>query len=169
MFASREDTFTGTSLLHIHLQRFGMLMHVGSRETETSEGSNSKTEAVLFPCRTASIDEIQSNSTDFDLVCGSGGFITFINEFCYLGTIISSDLRDRPDIDRRINQASKAFGSLRSSVLCNEKQLTLTLLSDVIFSWQLSCTFFYGAVKPGHYCRRTITSLRCALISGLEP
>ena len=56
--------------------------------------------------------------------CDSGGFITFNNEFCYLGIIISSDIRDSPGIDRRINQASKAFGSLRSSVFCNEKQLS---------------------------------------------
>ena len=48
MFASREYMITGTSLLHTHLQRFGMLMHVGSRATKTSEGSKSKTEAV-FP------------------------------------------------------------------------------------------------------------------------
>ena len=34
MFASR-DMITDTSLLHTHLQRFGMLMHVGSRATET--------------------------------------------------------------------------------------------------------------------------------------
>ena len=66
----------------------------------------------------------QSNSADFDLICDSGGFIAFANKFCYLGTIISSDLRDRPDIDRRINQASKTFGSIRSSVFCNEKQLS---------------------------------------------
>ena len=126
MFTSREDMINGTSLLHTHLQRFGMLMHVGSRATETSEGSKSKTEAVFFPSRTTStsIEEIQSNSADFDLVCDSGGFITFTNEFYYLGTIISSDLRYHPDIDRRINQASKAFGSLRSSVFCNEKQLS---------------------------------------------
>ena len=49
IFASREDMITGTSLLHTYLQRFGMLMHAGSRATETSEGSESKTEAVYFP------------------------------------------------------------------------------------------------------------------------
>ena len=49
MFASREDMITGTILLHAHLQRFRMLMHVGSPATETTEGSKSKTEAVLFP------------------------------------------------------------------------------------------------------------------------
>ena len=90
------------------------------------KAANLRLKQYVPPSRTASasIEEIQSNSADFDLVCDSGGFITFTNEFRYLGTIISSDLRDRPDIDRRINQASKAFGSLRSSVFCNEKQLS---------------------------------------------
>ena len=36
MFASREDMIIGSSLLHTHLQHFGMLMHVGSRATEIS-------------------------------------------------------------------------------------------------------------------------------------
>ena len=40
----------GTSLLHTLLQRFGMLVHAGSRATESSEGSKSNTEAVYFPC-----------------------------------------------------------------------------------------------------------------------
>ena len=37
---------------------------------------------------------------------------------------ISSDHRYHPDIDQMINQASKAFGSLHSSIFCNEKQLS---------------------------------------------
>ena len=48
MFASRGDMIMGTSLLYTHLQRFGMLTHVGSHATETSEGSKFKTEAVCF-------------------------------------------------------------------------------------------------------------------------
>ena len=127
MFASREDMITGTSLHHTYFQRLGMRMHVGSCATEHSEGSKSKNEAVFFPHRDTPIDEIQSNSADFGLVCDCGGFITFNNELCYLGTIVSSDLRDRPGIDWRINQASKAFGSLLSSVFCNKKQLSPTI------------------------------------------
>ena len=124
MFASREDMITGTSLLHTHFLRFGMIMRVGSRATEASEGSKYKTDAVSFPRSDTPAGEIQTNSADFDLICDSVGFITFNNEFFYLGTIISSDLRDRPDIDRRINQDSRAFGSLGSSVFCNQKQLS---------------------------------------------
>ena len=99
----------GKSLLHTRLQRFGMLMHVGSHATETSEGSKSKTEAVFFSRRNTPIDEIKLNSADSDLVSDSGGFITLTNKFCYLGTIISSDLRYFPGIDWRINQASNTL------------------------------------------------------------
>ena len=49
MFASREDMIKGTSLLHSHLQRSGILTHVGSCATETSEGIKSKTETEFFP------------------------------------------------------------------------------------------------------------------------
>ena len=107
--------------IHTHPQRFGMLMHVGSHATETSEGSKFKNKAVSFPHRNAIIDDIQSN---FDLVCDSGGFITFTKKFYYFGTIISSDCRDRSDIDWRTNQAAKAFDLLRSSFFCNKKQLS---------------------------------------------
>ena len=63
MFASREDMITGTNLLHIHLQRFGMLMHVGSRATETSEGSKSKTEEKQYISSVASPLLMRSNQT----------------------------------------------------------------------------------------------------------
>ena len=66
MFASREDMIILTILLHAHIQRFGMLMYVGLRATETSEGSKYKTEAVNSPNRDTLIDEIWSNSANFD-------------------------------------------------------------------------------------------------------
>ena len=62
---------------------------------------------------------MRSNSADFDLICDSGDFITFNEKIYYVDTIISSDLRDCPDIGRRINQGSRAFVS---SVSCNQKQ-----------------------------------------------
>ena len=87
---------------YTQVQRFGMLMHVESRATETSQ------------------------SADFD----SGGFTTFTNKFRYLGTIISSDLRNCPDIDR-------------SSFFCNEKQLS-PIIRRRLFK---AMSWTYGAVK----------------------
>ena len=124
------------SLLHAHLQRYEMLMHVEKRASESSEGSKSKTEAVYVPRKDTPIDEIQSNSVNFDLFCDGGGYISFINKFCYMGTIISSNLSDKPDITQMILQASKAFSSLRSSVYATKSSSALPF--DAASSWKLS-------------------------------
>ena len=51
MFSSRDAMINRTSLLHLHFQRFGLLMHVGTRATVYSKGSKSKTEAMYFPSK----------------------------------------------------------------------------------------------------------------------
>ena len=124
MFAPGEEMITGTSLLHTHLQRFGMHMHVGSCATKTSAGSKSKTEAVYFSRR------------EIPLFVKS-------KEFCYLGTIISSNLRDRPDIGWRINQASKACGSFCSHNPTNTNHAA---------GHQLSPHTSNTATHPPHHC-----------------
>ena len=138
IYASREDMIQGTSLLHAHFKRFGMLMHTGTRATATRNGSKSKTEAMFFPSDStlrehAQLDDNDSRSlveytkdswADFDLLGVDGEYISFTSKFCYLGTIISSNLSDDADISRRIQQASKAFGSLSAGVFCNQKYLS---------------------------------------------
>ena len=130
MFASREDMITGTSLLHNHLQRFGMFMHVRSCATDTSEGSKSKTEAVLFPHKNASVDEIQSNSAFLDLVSDSGGFITFTNKF------------DPANLEIVLTMTRTSSKFLKLSVhfslaYSGTKEIS-AILSDIVFSWWLS-------------------------------
>ena len=46
--------------------------------------------------------------------------IESVSEFPYLGSIIALSGRIGPDIERRIAQASKAFGSLRKAVFRNK-------------------------------------------------
>ena len=43
MFSSRDNMINGMNLLHLHLQSFGLLMHVSTRKT--------KTEAKHFPSK----------------------------------------------------------------------------------------------------------------------
>ena len=139
IYASRDEMIRGTSLLHTHFKRFGMLMHTGTIETATCKGSKSKTEAMYFPsvstirdhmriCKESddpcSLEQFTADKwADFSLLGVEGEYISFTNQFCYLGTIISSDLSDDADISRRIQQASKAFGSLSAGVFCNRKHL----------------------------------------------
>ena len=125
------------SLLHLHFQRFGLLMHVGTRATPSSKGSKSKTEAMYFPSeqlKNIPADDLAANKADFDLTCKGGGCISFTDEFRYLGSLISCDLTDNSDIQQRIGLASKAFGSLRKEIFCNQslKEITRVRLFTAI-------------------------------------
>jgi len=126
-----------------------MLMHTGTHATATCKGSKSKTEAMYFPSNstikeykeynesndTCSLEEFTADKwADFNLLGVEGEYISFTNQFCYLGTIISSDLTDNADIARRIQQASKAFGSLREGVFCNQKHLNPNKIHRHLFS-----------------------------------
>ena len=82
MFSSRDDMINGMSLLHLHFQRFDLLMHVGTRK--------SKTEAMYFPSKKVKdipLDELAAEKADFDLTCKGSGCITFTDEFRYLGSL----------------------------------------------------------------------------------
>ena len=70
------------------------------------------------------VEYTKDSWADFDLLGVDGEYISFTSKFCYLGTIISSNLSDDADISRRIQQASKAFGSLSAGVFCNRKYLS---------------------------------------------
>ena len=64
IYASREDMIQGTSLLHAHFKRFGMLMHTGTRATATRNGSKSKTEAMFFPSDSTLREHAQLDDND---------------------------------------------------------------------------------------------------------
>ena len=127
MFSSRGDKINGMSPLHLHFQRFGLLMHVGTRATPSSKGSKSKTEATYFSSKQLKkipLDEFAANKADFDLTCERGGCITFTDEFRYLGSLISWDLTDNSDVQQRTGLAFKAFGSLRKGIFCTNPSRT---------------------------------------------
>ena len=51
------------------------------------------------------------------MILNSGGTIApFVEKFSYLGSLVASDLSDRPDVTHRINKASGAFGALRKEL-----------------------------------------------------
>ena len=58
------------SLLHFHFQRFGLLMHIGTRATPSFKGSKSKIKAMYFPSKQLKVipsDELAANKADFNL------------------------------------------------------------------------------------------------------
>ena len=103
MFSSRDDMINGMSLLLLHFQWFGLLMHVGIRATPSSKGSKSKTEAMHFPSKKLKeipLDDLAASKAYFDLTCEGGGCITFTDKFRYLGSLISWDLTDDSDVQQ---------------------------------------------------------------------
>ena len=51
---------------------------------------------------------------------GDDDVVEYVNEFSYLGSMIADSGRISSDVDRRITQASKAFGTLRRAVFLIE-------------------------------------------------
>ena len=72
-----------------------------------------------------------------------GGEIEGVEEFPYLGSTIASSGAMDPDVDRRVAQASRAFGALRKAVFL-DKDLTLTTKRKVYQACVLSI-LLYGA------------------------
>ena len=112
-FETRADMVTGTSYLFNHLRKFGLKMHIGSGATA------SKTEAMYYPPTRMAYED--GDTTPFSVFGPSGevlGFVTFVLEFKYLGSLVHHSLTSDADVNKRIKAASAAFGALRS-VLCN--------------------------------------------------
>ena len=61
----------------------------------------------------------QATADDRIPILLNGGTIKNIPDFLYLGSVISTSGRVKPDTDRRLAQASRAFGALRKPVFNN--------------------------------------------------
>jgi hypothetical protein len=109
LFNSRADLIIGINYIYHHLQRFGLLMHIGHGDIA------SKTEAVFFPGPKETQDD--GDTTNFSV---ADGFVSFTDEFRYLGSIIHSSLTSDADVNMRITSASKAFGALRKCFFSNK-------------------------------------------------
>ena len=129
--------------------------------------------------------EYQSTSSDFGLtvsipkvkhmvagreVCGgdknpilvSGGSVESVEDFPYLGSIISSSGTVDTEIDTMIAKASRAFGAVRRAVL--DRNLTLTTKSKVYQACVLCCMDQYA----GHYLEDIKERLTVSIIDALE-
>ena len=77
-------------------------MHVGHN------GEASKTVAMFIPAHGCTAQDGDTSN----VILNSGGTITFVEKFSYLGSWVASDLSDRPDVTHRIKKTSGAFGAL---------------------------------------------------------
>eukprot|EP00957_Ditylum_brightwellii_P013195 996269-Ditylum_brightwellii.AAC.1 len=76
-------------------------MHIGEN------GKESKTEAIVFKATGTNYNNYDTSTVEVGI-----GYITYINAFKYLGSIISHDLSDASDIENCITQSRKALNTL---------------------------------------------------------
>ena len=110
VFGSRSDCVTGIPLCMKHFARFGMEVHSGPIEPRESSKS-----VVLFCSKPSSMYEDPStfDNTDLSDISFNDRYIPIVDEFTYLGSVITRDLSDEMDVDRRIQKAGNAFGMMR--------------------------------------------------------
>ena len=69
--------------------------------------------------------------------------IEYVKEFTYLGSVVASSGKMDADIDRRIAQASKAFGALKQSVLQDHDLTTHT--KRLVYNACVPSVLLYGS------------------------
>ena len=143
MVGSRQELEACVPVLHAHLKRFGMLMHVGSAVKK------SKTEAMFCPRPGRAYEEADTSDVKADEV---GCAVSFTTLFRYLGSQIVSCLRDNADVHSRVKSAAAAFGALRECAfvskrikLASKKEVYLTLTSKIQYN---SVNYFIAVTKP---------------------
>ena len=79
-----------------------------------------------------------------------GEEIEAVNEFPYFGSQIESSGRMTLDVEKRIAQASKAFGALRKPVLL-DRDLNINTKRKVYQACVLYCLCSYTGQSAGHH------------------
>ena len=132
-----------------------------------NEGA-SKTVALFIPAHGCSAQAVDTSIVTLN----SGGTISFVEKFSYLGSWVASDLSDRLDVTHRINKASGAFGALRKELFgtkyasyeAKRKAYTGIVLNVLLYgceSWCLTADLVgtlasWHRARLGEMCRVTM-------------
>ena len=141
IFDSRDNLVEGVRNIMSQFARFGMEVHSGPIEPR----DDSKSE-ILFcskpPCLYEDPDTYD-NADLSDVIVGENRYIPIVDEFMYLGSMVTRDCSDEADVNRRIQKAGNAFGSLRKC-LFSSTQVTHKMKGIVYHTFILPI-LLYGA------------------------
>lgn len=143
VFTHRTDLEQGTNILVKHFRRFGMQMHIGSKEKK------SKTEFTCFTKGTSLNATAGQSRKPVSIVAVADGVeveigqASHIEAFVYLGTAIADNLDDIIAIKKRIGQAQGMFSKLEKCFF-KSKDFPLKLKSRVYSALILS-VLLYGS------------------------
>jgi hypothetical protein len=87
-------------------------MHVGSLDPNGTRMMKSKTEAMFFPATTLSTAAHAAATADIIFGDQNQYYISFTDKFQYLGSRITTDLKDIADINNRLRQAKGQVATL---------------------------------------------------------
>ena len=180
LFTSRESLQSSTPAMIAHFNRFGMSIHVGTKDKQ------SKSEAlfVAAPPTTYADPDTYDGVDLSNIELGGGTFIPVVASFLYLGSILTRDCRDDDDVAHRIEAASGAFGALRKCIFASQtiafkakSALYVALILSILLygseSWCLTekllrklRTFHHRCVRA--MCRVTRKHTRVHRISTVE-
>ena len=125
--------------------------------------------ATTLPAATTATQEFQSTAVDFGLTVSipktkcmatgrevsesdkeelpvDGGEIEAVEDFPYLGSMISATGRMDRDVEKRIAQAPKAFGALRKPVFLDHNLTTAT--KRKVYNACVLSVLLYGSERP---------------------
>ena len=114
IFESRNDANIGIPLCIKHFERFGMEVHSGPPDSKS---------VVLFCSKPPSLynDPVTFDNVDLSNFIIGDRYIPVVDEFIYLGSVVSRDCTDDSDVNRRIQKASNAFGLIRKPLISPQK------------------------------------------------
>jgi hypothetical protein len=96
ILSSRPELEMLCAAIFHHMRRFGLRMHAGTLDENGNHQTKSKTEAMFIPAHPMTQEDIDANTTD--IVFGTQ-YVPFTQEFQYLGSRITTDLKDVTDIN----------------------------------------------------------------------
>jgi hypothetical protein len=91
------------------MRHFGLLMHAGTLDENGNHQTKSKTEAMFIPAHPMTQEDIDAATTD--IVIGTQ-YVPFTQEFQYLGSRVTTDLKDVTDINNQLRQAKGQAAAL---------------------------------------------------------
>ena len=143
-FASREGLRRGLNAFAQTVKAVtGMQMHCAEKAEEES-----KTVAVCFPAPGRAYEDMDTTPLRIDCGGGQAGFVQFVKQTKYLGSILHYDLSSEPAMEARIVIAEAMMGAMRRALCCKDMNrrvrgriLLATVMNTLLYgseSWILS-------------------------------
>ena len=117
LFETRKQVVESVPSLIAHFRQWGLEVHVGNSAKE------SKT-VILFvaaPAKTYEQPDTYDNCDLSNIDLGNGCYLPVVDQFQYLGSIMTRNCKDDNDVEARINAAGNAFGALRKDLFASKR------------------------------------------------